>query len=68
MSAPVQSGFFHRDGVNLVGRVTDVFGFIVDFTGVPWTQDGVRGWSVTAVVTAPEGLRIPFIDDDGAPP
>jgi hypothetical protein len=46
-------GFFHRDGVNLTGRLTDTLGFVTIVRGVAETRDGVRGWAVYALVTEP---------------
>lgn len=45
------------------GRITDPFGYITVITGVI-TAPGT--WSISAVVIVPDGLKLPFLDDEGA--
>jgi hypothetical protein len=60
--APFTTGTLRRDGdTDVVAEVTDCFGTVQRFT---FRRDADGYALVDAAVVVPEGLRVPFLDDE----
>lgn len=64
MSGTIFTGWATLAGGVLTADLRDSLGFVTHITGTPVTRDGVRGWELSAVVVVPQGLSIPWLDDE----
>jgi hypothetical protein len=65
---PSLNGWLRPDGLALTGVLTDAFGYETHITAQPFFTDGRQtGWTLAAHVVIPDGLKVPFVDDEAEP-
>lgn len=63
---PRWSGFLHKGGNGIIGRLIDAFGMVTRLTGVPAVRDGVSGYTIEAdLIETPDFLALPADDQFG---
>jgi hypothetical protein len=57
-------GFLHKTETGIRCELDTGFGMVTTLVGVPAERDGIRGYDVETVLEVPDGLKVPFVDDD----